>query len=220
MRLFFLILCVLFLSDSYAISYLKVLYVSDKQTDCDSSKCLLTRDEPHGEWKTFNQTIEGFNYKEGYEYCLLVEVQTADSSPAVRYILSEIKSKTKKDTPETQTEKAVLKIDDSSTWLIYKLKMKDGIKTFTLQKAYLHFDLKSNTVTGNTDCNSFSATITVDKTQLTFENVITTKMTCKKHSIETDFLKAINTTTNYKVASKMLYLYRGKSLVALFTLKK
>ncbi|MBK9328004.1 MAG: META domain-containing protein [Sphingobacteriales bacterium] len=117
-------------------------------------------------------------------------------------------------------EKPAISIRDSSTWLLYKLKMKDGIKTFSLQKAYLQFDMKNNTVTGNTDCNSFSASVTIDKSQLTFENVITTKMACRKHSIETDFLKAINSATNYKVASKMLYLYKGKSLVALFTKKK
>ncbi|MBK9328003.1 MAG: DUF4377 domain-containing protein [Sphingobacteriales bacterium] len=70
--------------------------MSDKQTDCDASKCLLTRDEPIGEWKAFSYPIEGFSYKEGYEYCLLVEVRTSDSSTLLKYTLSEIKSKIKK----------------------------------------------------------------------------------------------------------------------------
>ncbi|MFN8237094.1 MAG: META domain-containing protein [Chitinophagales bacterium] len=220
MRHLFLLMAVFFLLNGYSISYLKVMYVSDRQSDCDTGKCLLTRDEPIGEWKTFHYPIEGFNYKEGYEYCLLVEIQTSDSTPSARYLLSEIKSKIKKDTADAGIAKPALPIADSSTWLLYKLKMKDGIKTFSLQKAYLQFDIKNNTVNGNTDCNTFNASISIDNTQLVFENILTTKMACKKHSIEADFLKALTSATHYKVASKMLYLYKGKSLLALFTKKK
>lgn len=220
MRHLFLLLAVFFLVDGYSISYLKVLYVADKLTDCDTVKCLLTRDEPTGEWKTFPHSIEGFKYKEGYEYCLLVEIRTADSTFSTKYILSEIKSKIKKDTSIVSAEKPSLPVTDSSTWLLYKLKMKDGIKTFSVQKAYLQFDIKNNTVSGNTDCNSFNASISIDNTQLAFENIITTKIACKKRSIEPDFLKALASATGYKIASKMLYLFKGKSLLALFTRKK
>jgi heat shock protein HslJ len=205
--------------DNYAAEYLKVIYIADYRTDCDTGKCLLSRSSPEDEWQSLNYSIKGFDFKEGIEYCLLVNVQTNDSTGVTGYELSEIKSKRYKAVQDTNADK-LNAIPDSSKWWLYKLKTKDGIKTFTLQKTQLQFDVKQNTVSGNTDCNTFTCGYQAFDNQLSFDNITTSKITCRKNSIEPEFLKALQSATHYKISSKMLYLYKGKSLLALFTAKK
>ncbi len=208
-------------------TYLKIMYIADHYTICDNEKkCLQIRENPTGEWSSFDKPIQNFTYEEGFEYCLLVEVQTPGvSSPPIpfdstqiTYVLSEVKSKIK-----TSTSVATVmpsSMADSSKWQLYKLRMKDGTKTFSISKAYIQFDTKNNTVTGNADCNTFDAGFTIDSTSLKFDNIITTKATCKKHSYEPDFLQMLQVATQVKVTNKLLYIYKGKTLMALFTRTK
>ncbi|MDB5228138.1 MAG: hypothetical protein JWN78_2331 [Bacteroidota bacterium] len=207
----------------FAENYFKVIYVADHKVDCgNSKKCFLTRDSPTEQWETFESSIEGFNFVEGYEYCILVEIQSPLLSNSIadsihpKYILNDIKSKIK----TGNTSRIIKNIPDSSKWILYKLKTKDGTKTFSIPKAYLQFHTKNNTINGNTECNDLNATFKLDSSQLKFEDISTTKMACKKHSIEPAFLKMMNEATNYKVASNLLYIYKSKYLLAMFTRKK
>ena len=222
---------IFFLSfQAFSAVYLKVVYIADHKTDCGSNECLLIRDAPTDTFSVFKHTIDGFTYEEGFEYCILMEIQTPGvsepsipfDSSQIKYVLSEIKSKvkTKKDSI-TKNNTINSAITDSSKWMLYKLKMKDGsTKTFSIQKAYLQFDLKNNTVGGSTDCNGFTASFNIETTQLKFDNIITTIIACNKRSIEPTFLKMLNTATNYKITKNLLYIYKGKYLMALFTKKK
>lgn len=222
------ILFLLFFSclQTFSAVYLKVIYIADHTVNCGTKQCLLTRDSPTDAYTSFDKTIEGFTFQDGYEYCILIEIQTPGvSEPAIpfdsshiKYVLSEIKSKIKTNNTKTPVN-TKLSIPDSSKWTLYKLKMKDGTRTFSVSKAYLQFDMQNNTVSGSTDCNSFNATI-ADDTSFRFENIITTKMACKKISIEKDFLAMMNSVNRYKISKKLLYLYHDKKLVALFTKKK
>ena len=212
--------------EAYAAVYLKVIYIADHTMNCNEQKCLLVRDSPTDTFQLFDKKIEGFNYQEGFEYCLLIEVQTQGiSEPAIlkdssktKYVLSEIKSKIKTDTT-TKSLNNTTSIPDSSKWILYKLKTKDGTKTFSVSKAYLQFDVKNNIAIGNTDCNDFTASFSLD-TSLIFENIIITKMNCKRFSSESAFLNALNSTNKFKATPKLLYLYNDKKLVAIFTRKK
>jgi heat shock protein HslJ len=214
---------------AFSAVYLKVVYIADHSVDCGTQKCLLSRDAPTDTYHIFDKTIEGFSYEDGYEYCILMEIRTPSASTPlapfdssqIKYVLSEIKSKTKTKTEGTVTVKQTsIAIPDSSKWLLYKLRLKDETKTFSIQKAYLQFDIKNNTVSGSSDCNSLNANFTADSTAFKFENIVTTKMACGKRSIETVFLNALNSTTKIKFTSKLLYLFKGKTMVALFTRKK
>lgn len=214
---------------AFSAVYLKVVYIADHKTDCGSNKCLLIRDAPTDTFSAFKNTIEGFKYEEGFEYCILMEIQTPGvSEPAIpfdssqiKYVLSEVKSKvkTKKD---SATKNIIINsaITDSSKWMLYKLKMKDGTKTFSIQKAFLQFDLKNNTVSGSTDCNGFTSSIDIQENTLSFKNTTSTLLACGKRSIEPTFLNMLNTATNYKVVKNLLYIYKGKYLMAVFTKKK
>lgn len=77
------------------------LYVDSKRVDCVGvapQKCLRTRTDPNGEWQFFYDTIEGFDYKEGFTYKLKVNTFNVENPPAdassIRYELDEVISKT------------------------------------------------------------------------------------------------------------------------------
>ena len=159
---------------AFSAAYLKVIYIADHKTECGTKKCYLIRDTPTDTFIVFDKEIEGFSYEEGFEYCIIIEVQTPGiSEPAVpfdssqiKYVLSEIKSKTRKNNADT-LKKTIVSIPDSSKWTLYKLRMKDGsTKTFTIQKAFLQFNTGNNIVNGNTECNTFNAGFSADSTSL------------------------------------------------------
>jgi len=62
----------------------KTIYVSPDLVDCVGvapQKCLLIKENPDDEWSLFYDQIEGFDFEEGYEYELIVEVQVVDEPP-------------------------------------------------------------------------------------------------------------------------------------------
>ena len=208
---------------SFSAVYLKVVYIADSTVNCGINKCLLTRDSPTENYKVFDKTIEGFSYQEGFEYCLLIEIQTpgitetsvpSDSSQ-IKYVLKEIKSKIK---TKGVLTKSAINIPDSSKWILYKLKMKEEMRTFSITKAFIQFNTNNNTLSGSTDCNGFFGNYSNDSV-FKFLNINSTLLACKR-SVETEFLSALNKTNRIKITSKLLYLYCDKKLLALFTRKK
>lgn len=205
---------------SFSEEYLKVLYVADYSTNCGQQKCLMVRSSPEQPYQQISQQIEGFNYKEGFEYCLLVTYKSTDST-SITYTLSEIKSKIKtQNTLNEDVKKTQTILPDSSVWLLYKLRLKDGSnRTFSIQKVFLQFDAVNNTFKGNTGCNTVSGDFTLDSNKIHFDNIITTQAACGKHSIEKEILDALNKAAEIKVSKKLLYLTNGKTLLGLFTKK-
>ena len=87
------------------------LFVDAQQADCVGivpQKCLLTKTDPNGEWEFFYDSIEGFNFEEGYVYELLVETFEVENPPAdgssIRYELVEIVSKEAVNVENTGTD--------------------------------------------------------------------------------------------------------------------
>jgi heat shock protein HslJ len=201
-----------------ASNYLKVMYIADSTTTCGDKKCMMYRNSPEENYQPLPTTIEGFIYKEGFEYCILVTAKTIDSTHTT-YKLQEIKSKTK----GVKTNKDTLHstIFNDTTWLLYKLRMKDGnTRSFTLQKAYLKLDFYTHTITGNSDCNSISGEFTITDAAIKFENIVSSNAACGKHSIDKEFMQMFYTADKIKINGKLLYLTKGKMLLGLFTLKK
>jgi len=212
----------------FSASYLSVWYIADHKEDCGANgKCLLIRNSPDEAWKIFNDTISGFNYEEGYEYCLVVEIDKSiftntanqETITATHYKLGELKSKTLTNTTTPKTFANAI-LPDSSKWLLYKLRMKDGsTRTFSIQKAFLQFNTSNNTFSGNNDCNGISGDFTLIGDSIRFGNISSTLLACSRHSIEPDFMTMLKMATNIKVYKKMLYLTKGKALLGLFTRK-
>ena len=230
MKSLFLIISFFTSLSSFSAVYLKVLYIADHYTDCGNQKCLLSRDTPTDSFTVFYPTITGFKYEEGYEYCLLIEIQTTgvaepantEDSSAIRYVLSEVKSKIKTAKNKSDyTPESTTVISDSTKWMLYKLRMKDGsTKTFTVQKAFLQFNKNNSTFNAFSDCNGISGEFSIKGDTIQFDNITSTLLSCGKRSIEKDFISAIKSATIVKITPKMLYLKKGKTLLGLFTKTK
>ncbi|MCC6515499.1 MAG: META domain-containing protein [Chitinophagales bacterium] len=226
MKKIVLIISLFICPQAFSSDYLKVLYVADQYHTIGTNKYLMTRETPTDTFSIFYENIAGFTYETGYTYCLLTTVSkntdTSTNITTYQYSLSEIKSKIKTQNSNLETNvKKTYTVADSSTWLLYKLRMKDGsTKTFSLQKAYIRFDIKNNTISGNSDCNELSASFTMDSSSILFENISTTKMKCGKHAIEPIFIQMLQQATNYRIKNKQLLLFKGKSMLGLFTRKK
>ncbi|MBQ4820006.1 DUF4377 domain-containing protein [Aquimarina sp. MMG016] len=98
-NLLFLISCVVSL---YACQETKTIYIADHQVDCEGvapQKCLLFKEKQNDEWTYFYDTIDGFDYEEGYNYQLEVSIKQIENPPAdassLQYSLVRIISKEK-----------------------------------------------------------------------------------------------------------------------------
>lgn len=77
-------------------------FVGPNRVDCVGEgiqKCLLVKEEPEAEWRRFYDSIEGFEYQEGYLYEILVDATPVENPPAdgssIAYRLVRIVSKTR-----------------------------------------------------------------------------------------------------------------------------
>lgn len=75
--------------------------IASQQGDCIGvapQKCLLVKKDSEANWTFFYNQIEGFDYKEGFEYVLEVKEEKVENPPAdassLRYILVKELSKT------------------------------------------------------------------------------------------------------------------------------
>lgn len=79
---------------------------------------------------------------------------------------------------------------------------------FSLQTAYLFFEMDEMRVSGNTGCNSLGGDFKLEDTNgLNFVNLITTKKACVDIPWETDYLKALRSVDHYKLDEDRLVLY-------------
>jgi peptidoglycan/xylan/chitin deacetylase (PgdA/CDA1 family) len=86
----------------------KTIYVGQNLVDCVGvapQQCLLIKENPDDDWSLFYDQIEDFDFEEGYEYELIVEVEVIDEPPQdgsmLRTSLVEIVSKTEVIQPST-----------------------------------------------------------------------------------------------------------------------
>lgn len=78
------------------------MYIGPKLEDCEGErpmKCMMIRKSAKAQWEYFYDGIEGFKYKEGFNYILMVrEIQVKNppvDGSSIRYVLVKQVSKTK-----------------------------------------------------------------------------------------------------------------------------
>lgn len=114
----------------------------------------------------------------------------------------------------TQDTKSSLTQDMSATPLngTYSVNTLEG-KATTNSKLSIGFDNATNRVYGFSGCNNFFGTYALDGDQITFSQLGSTKKRCPEaeNKIETNFLKTLQETTNYKVAGNAITLLHNKT---------
>ena len=77
---------------------------------------------------------------------------------------------------------------------------------FTKKLPNLEINSSTNTFMGFAGCNRMNGTISYERGVLRFNNIITTRMACVENNKENEILKALQSTTSYKVENLRLIL--------------
>jgi heat shock protein HslJ len=186
----------------------KKLYVYDRKIVCAGNyECMQVKEKAKEAWHVYTDTIEGFNYQEGYNYTILVET-TLPKNPYEgrindKYKLVKVISKIKTDyNPAVKLE--------GKKWML--LSMNDGKKNLTFNqdstRMSVQFNVKAGKVTGHGICNTISGTLAVQNNAITITNIASTKMMCAGQGgtfekIYRDFLAKASA---YEVSGNRLYL--------------
>ncbi|PKB18877.1 META domain-containing protein [Flavobacterium sp. 5] len=92
-------------------------------------------------------------------------------------------------------------------WVLEKLNGENvTVENFTKELPNLEINSTTNTFMGFSGCNKMGGSIFFEKGLLRFTNVVTTEMACRENNKEAIFLKALQSTTNYKVENLRLTL--------------
>lgn len=192
----------------------KTIYVSSPGSFMSSEgiskqKPLSIKENIEDNWTLFYDTINGFEYQEGYTYKIEVEVSkkknTTTNSSNLNYKLVKIIYQEK--------NKVVAKIQNfTGQWAVSKL---IGIDTSPVSPT-LKINLDTHRIGGKSGCNSYGATFIINGEQLTIENPVRTKKYCSNMHIENAFFECLAKTASYKILNNELILYTedGKELLS------
>ena len=183
----------------------KTFYVADRTIACAGNfECIQIREKASAPWRVYPDTIEGFNYQEGYEYKISVKpVPTLNTLSGIydeKYKLVKILSKKK--TAYKPTDKLANK-----KWIMRS--MDDTKRTISVPDTsgiFVEFDLKTGTANGKGVCNTFHTAFACKDTTITFTNFATTKMMCKGQAFEGVVLNFIKIATTWKLHGNQLIL--------------
>src|SRR5688572_3352654 len=85
-------------------------------------------------------------------------------------------------------------------------------------KAFIRFDKEKGSAGGNGSCNNFGSSLTVNKDEVSFKDIFSTKMYCETvQQIENDFLKQLKSSNRFEIKDKKLFLYHDKEKLLEFS---
>jgi len=185
----------------------KTLYVADATVDCEgvtSQKCLKIKENKEDDWSLFYDSIEGFDFKEGYTYKIEVKITKIKNPPTDG---SNLKYKLVNLIYQEKTESNKEQLSFKGKWKIANLIGMDSLA----KSPTLHIDLNTKKINGNAGCNSYGTDFTIEGDQIKFGIPIATKMMCTNMKIEKIFFDCLQNTSHYKIVDGALKLYSKDS---------
>jgi len=85
--------------------------------------------------------------------------------------------------------------------------------------AYINFDAPEKRFTGNGGCNQISGSYSLDKKDIRFGEVISTKMSCQDIDFENTFLSTLNSVDRYEQNGNDLLLKKKKEVLLRFSVR-
>ena len=83
--------------------------------------------------------------------------------------------------------------------------------------AYINFEAAEKRFTGNGGCNQVSGNYSLDKKNIHFGEVISTKMSCEDIQFENTFISTLNSIDHYEQRGNDLLLKKRKDVLLRFT---
>ena len=181
----------------------KTIYVADSFADCkdqSAQKCLKVKEAQEDDWTLLNDTIEGFDYKEGYTYKIEVRA-TKIKNPSVEE--SNLKYKLVKIIYQEKSKMSQALLSFNGNWKVSKLVGIDSLS----KSPTLIIDVNAKKISGNAGCNSYGTAFSIEEDQIKFETPLATKMFCTNMNIEKAFFNCLKNTSNYKFVDGNLTFY-------------
>jgi heat shock protein HslJ len=85
--------------------------------------------------------------------------------------------------------------------------------------AYINFDVVEKKFTGNGGCNQISGGYTLDKKNIHFGEVLSTKISCEDIQFENTFLSVLNSIDHYEQRGDDLIFKKKKEVLLRFTIR-
>jgi heat shock protein HslJ len=85
--------------------------------------------------------------------------------------------------------------------------------------AYINFDVVEKKFTGNGGCNQISGGYTLDKKNIHFSEVLSTKTSCEDIQFENTFLSVLNSIDHYEQRGDDLIFKKKKEVLLRFTIR-
>lgn len=195
--------------------------INDKRVDCQGSgqmKCLMVKFNRNDKWEYFYDHINGFDYKEGYTYNIIVNRTKLENPPqdasAYQYDLVKLVTKTITNTISLPTAAAFL---SKFKWKLISLNGKEVSK----HNAFLLFDAHNGRISGNSSCNNFFGPFVISSNKISFPNLGTTMRACMGENIEADLYQVLESKDlHYDIAEQTFNLYIKNKHVAIFGLSE
>lgn len=163
--------------------------------------CLQVKTNAEDAYSLFYDTIEGFEFEQGFEYELLVNKQTVPNPPAdassFRWTLVEEVSKTPVE-PAAELE--------GVTWQLLAYLDQNNMLVMPVAEATMR--LQDGEAGGNGGCNNYFAPYVLEGDQLSFGQAGSTMMACEEPvmSQEQAFLANLATVATYQIVGDQLQL--------------
>ena len=180
------------------------LYVGSELADCTGvapQKCMLVKENPDDEYVMFYDQIAGFEYEEGYEYELLVQVEKVENPPAdasnLKYTLVEEVSKTPVDAAEVATGPSL----EGVLWVLQSY-----ANANVLPDTKITVEFQDGKLSGNTGCNRYFGAYQQDDEALEIAVGGKTTMACPEPIMaqEQAYLAALGEAATFEIADGQL----------------
>jgi heat shock protein HslJ len=98
-------------------------------------------------------------------------------------------------------------------WVLVELKGVPVQQSETRRDAYLNFEVGEKRFTGNGGCNQISGNYSLDKNNIHFSEVISTKMSCNDIDFENVFISTLSNIDRYEIRGNDLLLKRKRDVM-------
>lgn len=185
--------------------------------------CMQVKFKDSKDWENFYSEIEGFEYKEGFRYTLSVKKSIRENVPAdassYRYELIKVLKQKKKGILKVKDEEIPSPMDflAKHKWKLIQFRG----ETIENSKIFIQFDKEKQMVTGNSGCNSFFGSVSMEGERIHFDELAGTLMACapSENKLEEEVLSILrNDDLNFDIAEQTFNLYLDNELVMLFGL--
>lgn len=105
-------------------------------------------------------------------------------------------------------------------WVVVEMKKVPVQQSGGRRDAHLTFDVNAKKFSGNGGCNQVNGNYTIDKNEIRFTEVLSTKMSCNDIEFENAFLSTLGTVDHYEINGSDLLLKKKKETVLVFRPKQ